>query len=164
MVYTVSLQRQLWPASLTAGCNISPFSYLYSWWLNLTLISVIYVDLLLKICAICSLPDRQSQYNVSFFPLTFVVPVLLGLHPGSIVWNRCLLLILIYLSPPRCTRSKSVYRACAGGRVCVCAWVIVCVCMCWDDVSFTVWVKTDVLKTDYVRNTDTVKRHCETLC
>lgn len=64
-----------------------------------------------------------------FFPLTFVVPVLLGLHPGSIVWNRCLLLILIYLSPPQCTRSKSVYRACAGGRVCVCVCVSYCVCV-----------------------------------
>lgn len=63
-----------------------PFSYLYSWWLNLTLISVIYVDLLLKMCPISSLPDRQSQYNVSFFSTDLCC----ACSVGAASWIHCL--------------------------------------------------------------------------
>lgn len=52
---------------------------------------------LLKLCPICLQTKRQKQYCASFFPLTFVVPAFLGLRPGFVVSNRCLLLIFIYL-------------------------------------------------------------------
>lgn len=108
-----------------------PFSYLYSWWLNLTLISVIYVDLLLKMCPISSLPDRQSQYNVSFFSTDLCC----ACSVGAASWIHCLKQMPVvdfdlFIPPLNAHALKVSTGPVLGvGYVCVCVCVSYCVCV-----------------------------------
>lgn len=138
-----------------------PFSYLYPWWLSLTLIRVIYMELFLKLKLVpfaCSQKDRDNAVFPSF-PWPSLCPLQGCILDPVSCFKQMPVVDFDLFSPPPSSCSRSVYRACAGGAV----WVCVCVCMrfymCGDDVSFTVWVKTDVQKTDCVMSTDTVKRN-----
>lgn len=92
----------------------------------------------------CAAWNKGSMFPL--FPLTFIVAYL-GLNPGSIVRSRCLFLILIYLFSSIHTLSKCLQGLCWGSAgLCVCAFV------CVEMMSaLQLWVKTDVLKTDFVR-------------
>lgn len=114
----------------------------------------------LKTGPICLQPERQRQYCVSFFfPLTFDAPALgfCILDPVSCFkTDACCWFWFIY--PLLHTRALEVSTGPVLGGV----WVRVCGFACGerDDVSFTVWVKTDVLKTVCM----TQSKSRETLC
>ncbi len=130
--YTLSSQGQgaisgrfPWQQSATS----QPFSYLYSWWLGLTLISVIYEEqdkkkiYCSKLVPFASGLEDRGNIVFPFFPLTFGV---------SVVSNRCLLLILIYLPLLHLHALEvSTGLVLGGGCVCVC----VCVCVCFTCVE-----------------------------